>query len=246
MSDENIIAPIIITLPPSISISYGTEIDFLSWKASIYGNLPEYMKQYPELFGPYSTSIQSEVTENPTKPWIIPNLISAFGNKLAAFATALSATPDTQLIDVGGGVSVPAGDIKRTLQNFQKIVIVDNNGMPEGYGGRNYGDKLYITIGTLNGYLAYDQNGINFLMLHEIAHNTISTMQGAQRLYDAHLKNGGTAATYNNGPMYFRQAEARANYVATKIATATSTPIPPISPGVGDLSVFPPYGTLPF
>lgn len=246
MSDENVIAPIIITLPPSISISYGTEIDFLSWKASIYGNIPEYMKQYPEFFGPYSTSIQSEVTENPTKPWIIPNLISAFGNKLAAFATTLSAIPDTQSIDVGGGVSIPAGDIKRTLQNFQKIVIVDNNGMPEGYGGRNYGDKLYITIGTLNGYLAYDQNGINFLMLHEIAHNTISNMQGAQQLYDAHLKSGGTAATYNNGSMYFRQAEARTNYVATKIASATSTKIPPIYSGVGDLSVFPPYGTLPF
>lgn len=108
------------------------------------------------------------------------------------------------------------------------------------------GDTLFITIGTLNGYLGYGQNGINFLMLHEIAHNTQSTFAGAQQLFDAHLKSGGTTATYNNGSTYFRQAEARANYVASQIAAATNITLPPLSAGQGDLSVFPPYGVLPF
>lgn len=252
MSDEpNIVSPIIVALPPAIEISYATTIDFLTWKASIYGNLTEELKQYPLYFGPYSTEIQSTVTENPAKPWIIPNLIAAFGTKLAALASALDAVPSTAQINVGGGFTVSAGDLKRTLQNFQKIVIVDNGGMPAGYGGRNFGDTLYITIGTLNGYLGRGQEGINFLMLHEIAHNTISTLAGAQQLYDAHLKTGGTAATYNDSSTYFRQAEARTNYVASMIASGATSAgstinLPPLSSGLGDLSVFPPYGTLAF
>lgn len=131
MTDEPTeIAPIIVTFPAGIDISYATAIDFMTWKASIYNNLAENLKQYPQFFGPYSTKIESTVTENPTKPWIIPNLIAAFGNKLTALVTALDAVPSTTLVNVGGGFVVEAGELKRTLQNFQKIIIVDNDGMP--------------------------------------------------------------------------------------------------------------------
>lgn len=59
MADEPV-EPIIVRPPTIISVSFPSDLSFVSWYVSVYASLLEYEKDHPEYWGPYSTQIDSE------------------------------------------------------------------------------------------------------------------------------------------------------------------------------------------
>lgn len=96
------------------------------------------------------------------------------------------------------------------------------------YGGelRNTvnGFVTLLKLSTLSGYDAHGQEGLNYLLFHEIAHTLNEVNETYTKLYREYTDAGGLPANFENSPQ-FAANERYANYVAREIARSVNEPI---------------------
>lgn len=135
----------------------------------------------------------------------------------------LSILPPNQIIDLGNGYTVTVGWLldKVTALKFE---VYHKQFRGPGYGGANYGDRIEINDDVFIGYVHRDPYGTaygaNYLILHEIAHNTdagrSSLSWNQNRFHDSYP----SGTFYGEGNLYFGIQEATANGIALSIANA--------------------------
>ena len=111
--------------------------------------------------------------------------------------------------------------------NFTEgVAYPDNN-----YGGQTYYDSSvgrYVSdmdaTATAAGYAAQGQVGVDYIMLHEVAHNTTAAMDFQQQEYTSYLNaNGQNPAGWSNSTQ-FDSVEKFANDIAKAIETTLQLP----------------------
>lgn len=121
--------------------------------------------------------------------------------------------------------------------------LITGKSYAPGYAGANYGDRFEIDYKELQKYLMFGQEGINFLILHEVAHNTESGIETRSWMTNAFIDevDAGTMAwdSYNGSNPYFVRQEAYTNSIAREMALSLSLSITPPN---SDPTTWPPNG----
>jgi len=137
-----------------------------------------------------------------------------------------------------GPVQLTGAEIKSAFFALQRISVTDNIYRP-GYGGENHGAELMIGVTTAAGWGVHGEGGYNFIMLHEMVHNSVPGRALSQQMWDRHVQNGGTVASYGANSAYFEQQEAMTNTLTKQIGDQIGVNVnstTPNSPG------YPRYG----
>jgi hypothetical protein len=158
-----------------------------------------------------------------------PNSIAAAATLAAAITSvddAIDNLPDNAVIRMPDGSTMTGAEIK-ALWNSMSFHVTTGVNYGAGRGGANHGASVAISSETVNGYFAHGANGLNFLLLHEIAHNTAFARSSYNAFWASHLAAGGTASNFHPGTTgYFEQNERVANNVARILGAFARVAIP--------------------
>ncbi|WP_153006909.1 hypothetical protein [Sphingomonas sanguinis] len=134
-------------------------------------NLSNVNKDKQWLYGPFSDFVIDDTPLNHPKRGLINGIVSMYADMHGNLKSTIDQVSDYTYVPVGLGKFITGAELKEKF-NGLKAVINDLN-YPAGYAGANYGDRFEINWRALEGYVVnYDQAGVNYLILHELAHNT--------------------------------------------------------------------------
>ncbi|WP_157038965.1 hypothetical protein [Caulobacter segnis] len=149
-------------------------------------------------------------------------------SSIATIGHGLSYLSETQNINTAGGVL--RGEDFKLNWDWVNIKIVDN--MPDGSHGSpmvtswspdgtgNYAPNIYVNINALDHYGQADGSGLNYALMHEIAHITTPGQQTANQMIMEYMNATGDTALAHWGE--YVPAEnpwhAHLEYVANNIA----------------------------
>lgn len=201
-------------------------------------SLPSTSRDSEWLFGPYNPSIEDRTSPNHLKKVLIINSIQEFAERMTDLKERLSVLPSSMPVNIDGSLTMTVAELLAKLDSL-KFIVVDKQ-YPAGYGGANYGSSIEIKWNTLSSYMSRDDYGFNYLVLHEIAHNTIAGIASRSWNVNQHRDNGGTAATYTIGNQFFQRQEGQANTIARNMADSLGLMITS-----SNGPRFPPHGFVP-
>lgn len=145
---------------------------------------------------------------------------------ITAADDAIDNLADNAVITLANGQTITGAQVK-AVWNSISFHVTTGMDYGAGRGGANSGGVVAIGATTVNGYAAFGSNGMNFLLAHEIAHNTAVGMAANQSFWGQHLAAGGNTGNFMPGTTgFFEQNEIFANNTASLIATAAGLPIP--------------------
>lgn len=176
-------------------------------------------------------------TSPPTKPTLVQTQIERLRDAYVRVGEVVAALDDATVYQFGP-VTMTGAELKGAYFALHTIEVTDDT-YAAGYGGENHGDILYIGLKTVNGYGLHRQGGYNFLMLHEMSHNSRQGRAVVQQNFDRHLAAGGTSSGYKRGSVHFETQEQMTNSLTKQIADQIGVNIEstdPNSPG------YPTYG----
>jgi len=170
---------------------------------------------------------------------LVQTQLNALRDRYVHIGNIVSGLSDTKDFDFGA-VKISGADLKKAYFALQTIRVTDK-AYPAGYGGMNHGSELEIALSTSAGYGRISgQRGYDYLMLHEMTHNTRAGRAVVQQMFDRHIANGGTAATYGAGNAEFEQQESMTNARALQLGRQTGIDFDPGN--ATNPSWFPRYG----
>ncbi len=96
-----------------------------------------------------------------------------------------------------------------------------------GYGGANYGDRIEIRWSAFAGYVAWGQEGANYLIFHELAHNTPTGIVTRSFTLNQFRDTGLPIEQYSAGNQHFEDQERFTNSIAAAMAASVGVSIEP-------------------
>ncbi len=218
-----------------------------------FGSLTSFNKYWSDLdpaqrdstwqFGPYANLIVDNTPANDLKRQLIDAVVSQYAEFYANFRNLLSGIGSFTTIFVGLGEQMTGAQLLSKLDGMKTYITGRTYG--NGYAGANYGDRFDIDFRQLAIYNRLGQEGINYLLLHEIAHNTetgILTRSWMVNSYRDTVANNTNVGEYAQGNSFFEGQEAYANTIAKNIADALGISI---TPAFSSAANWPPFGYRP-
>lgn len=151
----------------------------------------------------------------PLKPSLVNAQITRLRDAYVRVGNVIAGLSDSAIYQFGP-VQLSGADLKAAYFALNTITVTDDI-YGNGYGGRNFGSELRIGVGTSAGWGVHGEGAYNFIMLHEMAHNSVPGRALAQQMWDRHLAAGGTSATYGANSAYFQQQESMTNSLVRQI-----------------------------
>ena len=149
------------------------------------------------------------------KPTLVNGQIRNLRDAFVRVGTVIAALDDETMYQFGP-VQLSGAELKASYFSLQRITVKDNIYRP-GYGGENHGTELMIGVTTAAGWGVHGEGAYNFIMLHEMVHNSVPGRALAQQMWDRHLQNGGTLQNFGAGNTYFEQQEAMTNSLTKQV-----------------------------
>ncbi len=151
----------------------------------------------------------------------------ALQDRANALDKKVNALKDDQKVVMKDGTVLTGKQVKDAW-NSTTIKITDTT---ENYGpnsgGANYGQIAEVRVDTALGYLKFGDAGANFLLLHELAHNTSAGVASSSANWSDWGKSGGSPNDVYGYKMskWFRNNERMANRIAKGVADSIDEPI---------------------
>lgn len=194
----------------------------------------------PWIHGPFSTIIQDKTSPTDPKRQLINSVIETFNDQLTQFKEILQSLSPNTNISIGDGRFITASALLGKLNSIQKIEVTGRTYAP-GYGGKTFEDRIEIHYKTIAYYVVHGQEGLNFLILHELAHNTETGIIARSKQFNTYLDLNPSdieGVGYKAGNPQFEQQERYTNLIAKEMARTAGIAIPsPLN-----FPNFPPFG----
>lgn len=216
-------------LPPDI-IVIGSRIT----GASNYVTLPSWTPYFysiaghdlPLFNGAQAIALVDDTSPNHLKRIVIDGIVQQFAENYDIIANIILSVDPNAAISIGNNQLMSGADLIASLRALQ-FHVTDKSYLP-GYGGGNDGKIVEINWQILGRYNGRGQEGTNYLVLHEIAHNTVTGI--LTRSWMVNSQRDALAAGFNPGGYYgtnvfFHQQEAYANSIALAMANSLGVSI---------------------
>ena len=134
------------------------------------------------------------------------------------------ALPDTYLYDINGQIMM--GSEIKTLFDGQHWTLSNMTSLAQGYSGSNVFDgatgqfNVTINYASALGYMQNGADGIDYLIFHEMAHNTYQGVNTHASQYQAWWNRSGHDASFDDNDPEFRAQEQAANAQSLAFQTA--------------------------
>ncbi|PTQ65029.1 hypothetical protein C8J45_102387 [Sphingomonas sp. PP-CE-3G-477] len=220
------------------AISY----DSLSSFNQYWNNLDPSERDDTWQFGPYANLIVDNTSPRDLNRQLIDSVVSQFSEYYTQFRNLISGISSLQTIFGGLGEQITGNQLLSKLDGMRAYITGRTYG--NGYAGANYGDRFDIDFRELAHYMMYGQEGINYLLLHKVSHNTqtgLLTRSWMVNSYQDTIANNTASGAYAKGNEFFEGQEAYTNTIAKNIADAIGISISPLNV----YSNWPPFGYRP-
>jgi hypothetical protein len=141
-----------------------------------------------------------------------------------------NALGNTQTFMLKNGTAVTGAEVKALWDAFD--FRVTDRFFPIGAGAVVNGVSN-IRWDAVDGWNAWDPNGLTFIILHEFVHGSPLGTMSSDVMYAFHELFGGNSATYNEYNFWFDANEEFANWGARELMIRLSIPVPASTPPFG-------------
>lgn len=152
----------------------------------------------------------------PLKPSLVNTQITNLRDAYVRVGEVISSLSDAATYHFGP-TQLTGQELKAAYFSLTRITVTDYI-YANGYGGLNLGQELQIGVGTSAGWGVHGIGAYNFIMLHEMVHNSIPGRALAQQMWDRHLAAGGSSSNYGASNSFFEQQESMTNSLVREIA----------------------------
>lgn len=225
----------IVVTAPRIDRGLGFPWDL--WFRSVYVELPTAHRFGPIIDNRHGVSVYWDGANPPSKAAVAQNVINKLSATMDRIGNIVDALSDDALIVISKTETITGAEMKARFSALKEIRVTEGP-YRAGYGGINYGTSFEISWQTGAGWLTFGDGGENLLILHELAHNSISGDAVRLQNWNEHLSAGGTAATYIAGNQWFTRQEQMTNKLAMNMAAALKINIQQS----GNMGPYPPGG----
>lgn len=177
----------------------------------------------------HQITVQYEDVDPPLKPALVQTAINNLRDGFVRVGAVVAALSDTTSYQFGP-VTLTGAQLKGAYFALHTIIVTENIYRP-GYGGANHGDTLYISSQTASGWGLHGDGGYNFIMLHEMVHNTVEGRAIVQQNFDRQKTAGGNHENYDINSTHFITQESMTNFLTKQVGDQIGVNIDSSSPG---------------
>lgn len=217
----------------------GLNLDLLNFYFQIWSQAPVGSRSNPFEAGPYTLNVIDEAMglasgQNTLKFGAITTYVERYN----ALRDIIASVPPNTPITLSPFDTITAGELLARFDSLSILRITKDRSYRPGYAGANYGTSWEIDYKVLAGWNSRGVNYTQFLIMHEIAHNTITGVTSKDLLWSTlyaqypTLSRNELADKFILGNSLFESQEKTANTVAANAMRGIGL-IPPPDPTYG-------------
>lgn len=163
--------------------------------------------------------VAAEVTD-PANAEKVQAAAQKLTDQVAKLTPEIDKLRDDAKITFKNGVTMTGAEIKSWWRKAD-FLVTDRNNFGTDRGGAVIGTLSQFHFSTVNGW-ALHENGLSFIMIHEVMHMTQAAKDFDKLMWERHLAAGNDLSNYDGRSEYFRENERYVNDAAQKVLTTSN------------------------